>query len=463
MDDGSLTIQWGDNTQYIDHCILSYVNQSGQTVSRNVLPSEMLTEINDYSSDLSLTTLFMLIPPSEIFRLDVITPALVESLPFKGPHIFSASAICEIAVRDFDFGGEGLAFHDSNTNNDPGGSYRADNGDPAGVAADIEGGGNTGYTNAGEWLVYTVEVQDEGLYAADVLLSVNSGDGGAFSISVDGNKSEKTVAPNNSNWSDWRWVFERYPDLKSTQSKFYLTAGKHKVRFSYESGGFNLMALRFTNISGSGVPSITPFSSWSFEDPSDLAKANVNSGIQGIPLGLFGNITPVEGPSPTNKAVRIDAGSSNYLKVFHGMLPSDAGYVADWTMMVVFKIPELDRWRTILQTDITPAGDADFFVRDNGQIGVGAIGYYGPALEAGNWYRLIISRQNAFVTSHVNGIQYHNYANGGDNRFNLLEAFLVSQDEDGEDGIIDIAEIAVWNVPLNEAQRALIETEQQNK
>jgi hypothetical protein len=44
-----------------------------------------------------------------------------------------------------------------------------------------------------------------------------------------------------------------------------------------------------------------------------------------------------------------------------------------------------------------------------------------------------------------------------------LEAFLVSQDEDGEDNVIDIAEIAVWKQPLSATQIALIETEQQGK
>lgn len=54
------------------------------------------------------------------------------------------------------------------------------------------------------------------------------------------------MAPNNGNWGNWRWVFETYPNLKPTQPKFYLTAGKHKIRISYESGGFNWMSFKFT-------------------------------------------------------------------------------------------------------------------------------------------------------------------------------------------------------------------------
>jgi hypothetical protein len=249
MDDGALTVQWRSNTLYVCYSMLSYVNHHGEEIIRKVQNTETTTIISDYSSDLSYYTLFTLIPPlADTFRVEKNLPEVVESTPFKGPHILSAASPSEIGAKDFDFGGEGLAFHDSNSNNDPNGSYRADNGDPAGASADVEGGGNIGYTNGGEWLVYTVEVQDAGVYEADVFLSVNSGSGGALSISVDGNKSETTVVPNNSDWSAWRWVFETYPDLKPTQPTFRLSAGKHKIRFTFESGGFNLMGYKFTYI-----------------------------------------------------------------------------------------------------------------------------------------------------------------------------------------------------------------------
>jgi hypothetical protein len=77
MDDGSLTIQWGDNVQYVDHCKLSYVNLNGQTVSQKVSPSETTTVISDYSSDLSYTTLFMLIPSTtDTFRVETVSVAI---------------------------------------------------------------------------------------------------------------------------------------------------------------------------------------------------------------------------------------------------------------------------------------------------------------------------------------------------------------------------------------------------
>jgi hypothetical protein len=247
IDDGSTTINWGsvpENSLYTD---FAYTDVDGNSHIMRISNSETSMSLTNWLSIDSMRTTFL--PGTNV--LDTLYPdwktafGITESTPFKGPHILSV-APCEIEARDFDFGGEGLAFHDSNTSNDPNGSYRTDNGDPDGAAADVESGGNIGHTNAGEWLVYTVEVKDAGVYEADVYLSVNSDGGGAFSISVDGNKSETTVVPNNSSWNDWRWVYEKFPELKPTQPRFNLSTGKHKIRLSYESGGFNLMAIKFT-------------------------------------------------------------------------------------------------------------------------------------------------------------------------------------------------------------------------
>jgi hypothetical protein len=167
---------------------------------------------------------------------------------FNGPHILSAATPCVVDARDFDYGGEGLAFHEV-SGRTPNSSYRTAAGDELSKTVDIEGGGNLGYVGVGEWLVYTVNVQDAGVYAADVSLSVSNSVGGIFSFAFDGIKSDNVTAPNQGSWSAWVWVFEQYPDLKPQQPTLYLSAGKHKIKFTAEGGGFNLMRYRFTRIS----------------------------------------------------------------------------------------------------------------------------------------------------------------------------------------------------------------------
>jgi hypothetical protein len=80
---------------------------------------------------------------------------------FKGPHVLSAGLPCIIPMRDFDMGGEGVAFHDSDeyNHNQPGGDdYRRSHGDMNSYSVDVEKGVNIGWIDSGEWLLYTVEV-----------------------------------------------------------------------------------------------------------------------------------------------------------------------------------------------------------------------------------------------------------------------------------------------------------------
>lgn len=160
--------------------------------------------------------------------------------PFKGPHIISASAPLELLAANFDLGGEGYAFHDNDEGSHTGNTYRRDNGDPKGHAVEVEGNGtNIGYTGGGEWLLYTVEVKDEGEYLFDISESAG-GDGGKFYLEVDGvNVTGSIDVPNNGSWGNWRW----HPPTPKTIT---LTEGIHKMRFYIENGGFNLRALRFT-------------------------------------------------------------------------------------------------------------------------------------------------------------------------------------------------------------------------
>ena len=77
-----------------------------------------------------------------------------------------------IHAENFDNGGEGVAYHDSGSNN-MGGAYRQ-------TGVDIEnssgGGYDIGWIAAGEWLNYTVNVTSAGTYR--VTLNVASPNGG---------------------------------------------------------------------------------------------------------------------------------------------------------------------------------------------------------------------------------------------------------------------------------------------
>ena len=165
----------------------------------------------------------------------------VTTLPFKGPHRLTAEAPYELLAANFDIGGEGNAFHDATTSNGTGNdNYRRNNGDVTSKPVEIEGNGNNvGYTNAGEWLLYTIEVIDEGDYLVDISLSAN-GNGARFHLEIN-NKDVTGVIdiPNNGSWGNWRWI-------PPTPITINFKKGKQKIKYYFDGGAHNLRALRFT-------------------------------------------------------------------------------------------------------------------------------------------------------------------------------------------------------------------------
>lgn len=88
-----------------------------------------------------------------------------------------------IEAENFDSGDEGLSYHDSdNVDEGDAKSYRSDNG-----GVDIvqgNGGYAIGYTAAGEWLEYTVDVEEAGNYKYTAYASCGSEGGSGFSLGV---------------------------------------------------------------------------------------------------------------------------------------------------------------------------------------------------------------------------------------------------------------------------------------
>ncbi|MDR1859356.1 MAG: Ig-like domain-containing protein [Bacteroidales bacterium] len=159
------------------------------------------------------------------------------STPFRGPHILSASTPLEFPCIDFDMGGEGIAFHDTNSNNDGGVKYRANYGDPNGGSVDIGGDYAIGWTNNGEWWIYTLQVEDAGYYKVEMESSNNSAT--SFNFEFDAVVYPEYISRATGGWAAWTWM-EYY--------NVYLTEGKHWMKIVYNSGGSNLRTLRFTYV-----------------------------------------------------------------------------------------------------------------------------------------------------------------------------------------------------------------------
>lgn len=161
----------------------------------------------------------------------------VTQAPFKGtPWPIPG----KIEAEDYDVGGEGVSFHESNTNGNEGGAtYRTDQVDIE-TCTDVSGGYNLGYSTSGEWLEYTVNVATTGLYDVDLRLASDGADK-SFHIEMDGvNISGAITVPNTTGWQIWETV---------TLRNLNLTKGQHIMRVVIDANYININNFTFKNAS----------------------------------------------------------------------------------------------------------------------------------------------------------------------------------------------------------------------
>ncbi len=145
------------------------------------------------------------------------------------------------AYNDVDFqvtGGLGSSVYNS------GSAYRNDGVDIEPCADGLSNGYDVGWTAAGEFLAYTVQVASSGVYDIKVRVS-SGGSGGTAKLSWDGaDMSAGFGVPATGGWQTWTTI-----DL----GNFPLSAGTHDLRLTMVTAGFNVERLEFTLIA-TGVP-----------------------------------------------------------------------------------------------------------------------------------------------------------------------------------------------------------------
>ena len=133
--------------------------------------------------------------------------------------------------------GQNIAYLDGTTTNM--GDYRMQ--EAVDASAHISEGANVNHIAAGEWLEYTVNVAQSGLYSfAFRYASGNSAGGGPFRLELDGQSVSGTITVPSTSTSSWDvWATK-------TVTNIPLTPGKHILRVVFSGGEFNLAKMTFT-------------------------------------------------------------------------------------------------------------------------------------------------------------------------------------------------------------------------
>lgn len=156
--------------------------------------------------------------------------------PFQGPHVLSKDVPLVLPFIDFDLGGKNRAWFDTTGGNSGGGTYRSGKGDNNSADVDIVNRKYIGYTATGEWLVYTLDVEDAGTYTVD--FSVGTKGGGYFHLEVD----EIDVTGQLELASSGSLTKFDY----TTSTSITLPQGRSKLKFFMDKASYNLLEMRFT-------------------------------------------------------------------------------------------------------------------------------------------------------------------------------------------------------------------------
>jgi hypothetical protein len=207
--------------------------------------------------------------------------------PAEGPYGGTAAALPgTVQAANYDTGGQGVAYNVTSTNGTAN-SYRSDGVDLE-ACTDTGCGDDIGWTAAGQWFKYTVNVATAGTYTVSVRLASPSGvtDGLHIASSSGANLSGNINVPATGGWQTWTTV----------TATVTLPAGQQTLTIDQDNGGWNIHQLTFASSSGA------PYGGTAAAVPGTVQAANYDTGGQGVAY----NVTSVNGTGNSYRPDGVD-------------------------------------------------------------------------------------------------------------------------------------------------------------
>jgi GH35 family endo-1,4-beta-xylanase len=269
---------------------------------------------------------------SLLFEKTCTSKAYVPSTPFKTAPIALPGIV---QAEDFDNGINGVAFSDTDDKND-GGKYRT-NGVDIGSQATNEY--FVGWTSAGEWLEYTVKVDESQLMIWSARVST-ANTGASIRIYM-GNVdiTGKVPVPQSAN-SDW----SVYNEVKG-RTKVTMPVGTYKLRIVIESSSCNIDKVTFTKSIGNEILT-TPYNTTAIALPGTVEAEMFDKGAEGT--AYKDSDTKNEGDANFRTDTGVDIVSGNGGKVI--------GYTAvgEWMLYTVTSAKaQVYNWSATVASGVT--------------------------------------------------------------------------------------------------------------
>jgi hypothetical protein len=212
-----------------------------------------------------------------------------EGTPFTGEPIAIPGAF---EAEDFDLGGEGIAYHDSDASNSGPTNYRPD---APGMDIQTQDNGiiNIGWTSSAEWINYSILVAEDGLYDLSALLATADADKTLY-VDIDDERVCSIIAhtPNHQTF------------LPFSVLNIPLKAGAHILTIS-STGDINYDRYVITKVDR------TPYNASAFTIPGIIPAAEFDKGASG-----YSDLNPEAGGAAndfrTDVGVAIKSGTGGY-------------------------------------------------------------------------------------------------------------------------------------------------------
>ena len=212
----------------------------------------------------------------------------------------------KIEAEDYDNGGNGRGFYDTDIANETT-LYRADN---AGIDS-ANGAYIYGWVTAGDWLRYTVNVKETGAHTYTARVA-SASTNATFTLTLDGTPIAKISVPNTGAWKTFEEVTGTTPRL---------TQGTHVLKLTADTAYFNVDWVKFERSgtekisqgslasNGTEVYSVYNLNGkklTSFHASAASASANWNVTRKNLPAGIYLLKNANSGKTKTVTNTRID-------------------------------------------------------------------------------------------------------------------------------------------------------------
>ncbi len=154
-------------------------------------------------------------------------------------------------------------------------------------------------------------------------------------------------------------------------------------------------------------------------------------------------LVATEGPSADNGAVTVPI--DTYLSFNHN---EDRMQLNTFSFLMDIRPKQLGGFQSLYQSNPNNNADASLFIKDN-QIGLNSSGLgYSGNLESGKWHRVVFTVEGGTIGLYLDGIRISG-SSTSNSTWSLYDGSLFFADENGEEGVIDIAELRYWNDVLS--------------